>query len=112
LASGESLLIFGPQNSQPSSSNAATRDLRNQHPVLDFDDTTNENAVFATVMPEHYGGGGLTVKIHYSMSSATSGDVDWDVAFERIGDQQHNVDSDGFAAAKSVDNTTVPPSGS
>jgi len=108
MASGNTLLIFKPQNNQPPSSNAATRDLRNQHPVLDFDDTTNEDAVFAGVMPEHYGGGGLTIEIHYSMSSATSGDVDWDVAFERIGDQQQDIDSDGFAGANSVNNTTVP----
>jgi len=30
------------------------------------------------------------------------------VAWERIGDQQQDIDSDGFAAANSVDNTTVP----
>jgi hypothetical protein len=42
------------------------------------------------------------------MTSATSGDVDWDAAFERIGDQQQDMDSNGFASAKSVDNMTVP----
>ncbi len=42
------------------------------------------------------------------MSSATSNTVDWDVAFERIGDQQQDVDSDSFAAVNSVDDTTVP----
>ncbi|MFQ6027398.1 MAG: hypothetical protein ACE5Q6_07895, partial [Dehalococcoidia bacterium] len=45
---------------------------------------------------------------HYAMSSATSGDIDWDAAFERIGDQQLDIDSDSFAAVNSVDNTTVP----
>jgi len=50
----------------------------------------------------------LTVYIHYAMSSAESGDVDWDVAFERIGDQQLDIDADSFAAVQSVDNTTVP----
>jgi hypothetical protein len=76
--------------------------------VLDFDATTNEDAVFSAVMPRSYAGGGLTVYLHYAMSSATSGDVDWDVAFERIGDQQQDIDSDSFAAVNSVDNTTVP----
>ena len=33
---------------------------------------------------------------------------DWDAAFERIGDQQLDIDSDSFAAANSVDTTTVP----
>ncbi|MHC4707564.1 MAG: hypothetical protein ACYS8I_10825, partial [Planctomycetota bacterium] len=92
----------------PPASNYATIDLRNRHPVLDFDGATNESAVFSAVMPRNYGGGGVTVYIHYAMSSAASGTVDWDVAFERIGDQQQDIDSDGFASAKSVDDTAVP----
>ena len=108
MASGDTLLIFTPLHNEPPSTNPATLDTRNQHPVLDFDATTNEDAVFSAVMPRSYAGGGLTVYLHYAMSSATSGDVDWDVAFERIGDQQQDIDSDGFAAVNSVDNTTVP----
>ena len=42
------------------------------------------------------------------MTSATSGDIDWDVALERIGDQQQDIDSDGFVAVNGVDNTAVP----
>jgi hypothetical protein len=42
------------------------------------------------------------------MTSATSGTVDWDVYFERIGDGQLDIDSDSFAAANTVDGTTVP----
>jgi hypothetical protein len=76
--------------------------------VLDLDAASNEDAVFSGVMPQHYAGGGVTVYLHYAMSSATSGDVDWDVAFERVGDQQQDIDSDSFAAVNSVDNTTVP----
>ena len=82
--------------------------MRNGHRVLDFDDQTNEDAIFETILPRNYDGGGITAYIHYSMTSAVSGDVDWDGAFERIGDQQQDVDSDGFATAQSVDNTTVP----
>jgi hypothetical protein len=109
VASGDTLVIFTPQANEPPASNYATLDTRNSHWVLDFDDTTNESAVFTGVMPRSYAGTtGVTVYIHYSMSSATSGDIDWDVAFERIGDQQQDVDSDGFAAVNSVDNTTVP----
>jgi len=108
MASGDTLLIFTPQMNEPPDTNFATLDHRNEHPVLDFDASTNEDAVFTAVMPRHYGGGGVTVYIHYSMTTATSGDVDWDVSFERIGDAQQDVDSDGFAAVNSVDNTTVP----
>lgn len=109
MASGDTLLTFFPQDNEPPSSNPATNDLRNAHPVLDFDASTNEDAIFSAIMPQHYAATtGVTVYIHYSMTTATSGDIDWDVAFERIGDQQQDVDSDSFAAANSVDNTTVP----
>ncbi|KKL05969.1 hypothetical protein LCGC14_2600710, partial [marine sediment metagenome] len=35
-------------------------------------------------------------------------DIDWDVAFERIGDQQLDIDADNFGTVTSIDNTTVP----
>lgn len=108
MATGDTLLIFTPLHNEPPASNPATFDTRNAHPVLDFDASTNESAVFSAVMPQHYAGGGVTVFIHYAMSSATSNTVDWDVAFERIGDQALDIDADSFAAANSVDNTTVP----
>jgi hypothetical protein len=109
MASGNTLLVFGPYNNEPPSSNYATLDTRNQHPCLDFDASTNESAVFSSVMPQHYAGTtGVTVYLHYAMSSATADTVDWDVSWERIGDQQLDIDSDSFAAVNSVDNTTVP----
>lgn len=108
MASGNTLCIFMPFDNEPPASNYATLDVRNGHPCLDFDATTNESAVFSAVMPRNYSGGGVTVYLHYAMSSATSGTIDWDVAFERIGDQQLDIDSDSFADANSVDDTTVP----
>ncbi len=108
MASGDTLLVFTPLHNEPTSSNFATLDLRNLHPVLDFDASTNESAVFSSIMPRSYAGGGVTVYLHYALSSATSGTTDWDVAFERIGDQQLDIDGDSFAAVNSVDNTTVP----
>lgn len=108
MAASETLTILQPQMNEPPASNYATLDARNAHLVLDFDDTTNESAVFSCIMPQNYAGGGLEVYVHYSMTSATSGDVDIDVAFERIGTGQQDVDSDGFAAVQSADDQTVP----
>lgn len=109
MASGDTLLIFTPLHNEPPSSDYATLDTRNSHPVLDFNASApNESAIFSAVMPRSYAGGGVTVYTHYAMSMATSGDIDLDVAFERIGDQQLDIDADGFAAANSVDNTAVP----
>ena len=109
MASGDTLLIFHPYNNEPPASNYATLDTRNSRPCLDFDATTNESAVFSAVMPQHYAGTtGVTVYIHYAMSSAEANTVDWDAAFELVGDQDLDVDGDDFAAVNSVDDTTVP----
>ena len=108
MASGDTLCMFTPLHNEPPSSNPMTLDTRNQHPVLDADATTNESAVFSAIMPRNYGGGGITAYHHYAMSSAEANTVDLDGSFERIGDQQQDLDSDGFAGVQSVDNTTVP----
>jgi hypothetical protein len=42
------------------------------------------------------------------MTSATSGDIDWDIAWERIGEAVLDIDADSFATVQSVDATTVP----
>jgi hypothetical protein len=108
MASGNTLLIFTPGHNVPTATNYATLDTRNIHDVLDFDDTTTEAAVFGDVMPQQYGGGGITVYVHYSLTSATTGDVDIDVSWERIGDGVLDIDADSFAAVNSTDGTTVP----
>jgi len=108
MASGDTLLTATPYANEPPATGGASIDTRNSHPVLDFDADANESAVFSGVMPSGYAGGGVTVYLHYSMTTAESGDIDWDVAFERIGEAGQDIDSDGFASAISVDNTTVP----
>ena len=108
MASGDTLLILMPYANEPTAANYATLDTRNQHPCLDFDATTNEYAVWSVIMPRNYAGGGLTVYLHYAMSSAEADTIDWDAAFERIGDEVLDIDGDSFAAVQSVDNTTVP----
>jgi len=108
MSSGDTLLVFSAWCNEPPASNYATPDARNGHPCLDFDGDANESAIFSAVMPQHYDGGGVMVRLYYAMTSAESGTIDWDVAFERIGDQQQDVDSDSFAAVNSVDDTAVP----
>lgn len=106
MASGDTLLTFHPYNNEPPASDYATLDLRNNHPVLDFDKDTDESAVFSAVMPRNYAGTtGITVYIHWSADGVTINDVIWDVYFERIGDGQLDIDGDDFAAAQSVTDT-------
>lgn len=111
MASGDTLLIITPFANEPPSSNFATLDMRNGHPVLNFDAGTDESAVFTAIMPRHYSGGGITAYVHWCAASATSGDVIWDVSFERIGEGQQDIDSDGFASVQSVTATAPGTSG-
>jgi hypothetical protein len=108
MASGDTLLIFHPYNNEPPSSNYATLDYRNLHPVLDFDQTTDESAVFSAVMPQHYDGGGVTIYIHWSADGVTTNNIIWNTAFERIGDQVLDIDADSFATAQASAATAAP----
>lgn len=51
--------------------------------MLDFDGSTAEAAVFPGVMPQHYGGTGLTARVHFMMTTGTSGNVVLEGSFER-----------------------------
>ena len=108
MASGDTLLTFKPYDNEPPSSNFATLDTRNGHPTLDHDGSTAESCIFSAVLPRNYAGGGITVYIHYSMTSATSGNVVMSSAFERIGDGSQDIDANGFATANNSASTAVP----
>lgn len=109
MASGNTLVVFTPlANEQPAAS-GATFDVRNGHPVLDFDAAADEIAVFTGVLPRHYAGGGLTVDLHWAATSATSGTCRWAVAIEAIAAQ--DLDADGFATAQTAGGTADGTSG-
>lgn len=102
-------LYFFPASNEPPSSNFATLDMRsNGHPVLDFDDTTAEAAIFTGVLMPGYASGGITVKVAYSTTSAITGTAGWTIEIERIGDSQLDVDGDSFASAQTITAVTVP----
>lgn len=106
MASGDTLIVFTPLHNEPPAADGATLDTRNQHPLLDF--AIDEIAVFKGVMPRHYAAGGVTVYLHYALTSAETNDIKLETYFERIGDQQQDLDADGFAAAQNTGDITVP----
>lgn len=108
MATGDTLCIFTPHDNEPPSANYATLDTRNGHLVLDFDASTDEEAVFAGILPRNYAGGGVTVYLHLSATGITTGNHIMETAFERVGDGQQDVDVDGFATAVAAAATAVP----
>jgi hypothetical protein len=102
VASGDLLVAFTPLHVEAPASAAATLDVRNGHPVLDFDDTTDESAVFTGTMA-NYGGGGINVYVWATFTSdTTSGHVARiQGAFEYIQAGTLDIDADSFATAQS-----------
>jgi len=80
-------------------------------PVWDFDDTTVESLDFHGVLSPQYGGGGLTVRIRWSATSATSNAVRWEAAFRRIEDDAEDVDTSHSYDYNGVTATTASASG-
>lgn len=75
--------------------NFATPDIvRSDTPVLDFDASVNEVALFTPFMPHHYGGNGLTITIGVVSTTAT-GDMSWAAFLKSYTD---NVDNLGNVA--------------
>lgn len=107
MASGDTLNTFFPADNEPPSTNYATLDTRNQHPTLDFDDTTQETAIFTGILPRYYASGGITVYVHAALTSAVAGTVGWDVSIERM-DSATDIDADSFATAQTITAATVP----
>lgn len=108
MASGDTLNIFHPYQNEPPASNYAIADLRNGHPCLAFDDTTSWAAIFSDILPRNYAGGGITVYVHASAASATTGTMGWTVEIERMDDSSLDIDADSFAGAQTITATTVP----
>jgi hypothetical protein len=101
------LLSFNAFHAEYPAANFATFDMRNLHAVLDFDDTTNQSIIFSAILPRTYPGSGLKVWLHFALETAVTGNVIWNVAFERIGEVQ-DIDSDNFVTAQSTGAVTVP----
>lgn len=111
MASGDSLAIYTAHMGQPPAANYATLSSRNTHLILQFNDTTDESIYFPGVMPRNYAGGGVTVRICWMATSATTNEVVWAVAWERHEDDAFDLDGDGFAAARTVTATAPSASG-
>lgn len=110
MASGDSLLQWSAHSGFPPSTKAAQVSTRNQTPILAFDasDATGESWIFYGILPQHYGGSGLTLVLAWTSASATSNTCDWEGSIERHQDDVDTIASDSFATAQAV--TATAPS--
>jgi hypothetical protein len=99
MASGDTLFVIKPQQmNQLSTSQAAYSVLTGgstpaeKVPVLLFVDNADKYADFYGVMPNTYGGGGLTCIVIWS-SLGTSGNCLWNIAFRAMEDDAEDIDS-------------------
>lgn len=107
MASGTLLGQWTPAGNQPPASAFATFDTRNSVLVLDFDASTDESACFAGKL-RGYANGGITLRLHWMATSATSGAVVWAAQWER---GTTDLDADSFDTAQTATTTTNGTSG-
>ena len=120
MASGDALCVWTALSNEPPDADYATLDAiltasadepDDVIPVLDFDPgATQEYASFSDVMPEHYGGGGVTLTLMWS-SDATSGNVKWDAAFKSFTVDADDMDSKQYAAVNTATEATANAAG-
>jgi len=114
MASGDTLFIFLPQDNVPPASNFATVDefaaATGYRQVLDFigsGGSADEAAIFESVWPSHYAGGGVNVVIHYSTDGTSVGAVQWEVSIEVTQDLD-DQDAAGQDFGTATDITDTP----
>lgn len=104
------ILQFFPRDAEFPSTGFATIDTRNNHPCLDFADSGTETVFFTGFIPQGAtfadSGTALTVVLESTATSATTGNIGWSVALERIVAGGIDIDADAFGTAQSA-NTAV-----
>lgn len=78
--------------------------------VHDFDASSDEYLDFLCQL-EGYDSGGLTFTIYWSASSATSGDVRWEIGIRRVQDDAEDIDTSHSYQFNAVTDTAPSASG-
>ncbi len=110
MASGDTLAEWVIPCGHPPASVYALFSTRNNIPILRFDPTTIWSWYFGAVLPAFYGGGGVTLTL-FGMSAGTANDVVMGGAIERDNANNHDLDSDAFAAEQTGTSTVNGTSG-
>jgi hypothetical protein len=103
LALGKTFAIFKATDSYGSSGGpSATTGIRNSMRMLEFDQTTQESAIFLSVVPSGIClNSGITARLFWT-STATTNNVLWSIAFEKM---ITDLDVNSFDTATSATST-------
>ena len=104
--SGQTLCGFFPMDNEPPSSNYATFDVRNGHPVLTFPDAVVYAAIFTGIMPKRYKGGDVNVLINWMSDGTSTSTVCFSAQLERMDVGTTDLDADSFGT-QVIDTTGV-----
>jgi hypothetical protein len=88
-------------------SSPATVASRNGHPVINFDDTSEEYIEFHFALPNDYLGGGSRLTLMLAAATATSGDAIFRSQWERVGFEVQDLDADGWGSIYGFDSLTM-----
>lgn len=107
-----SRLLLTPYSAEFPDTNFAallTVNSTERRPVLAFDATTDEAAMWTAVVPQGFTGT-VTAHVYYMMASATSGDVVWAVTVEAVtdGDTLDLDAASGYGTVNTATAATVP----
>ena len=107
MASGDSLMTADALCNRPPAADFATVDVRGDLVVLDFDDSTEEQAQFQAVVPSHFGGGEIEPVLTWTTTSAATGNCQFEVELVHLaaGD---NLDAPPAASGSSQVTSGAP----
>lgn len=118
MASGDTIAVFEATAAVPTATAGATIGRRSggstpaeQFYILQFDAASDQSADLRDIMPQHYGGGGLTCRIVWGAATATTGNVVWNLAFRSIEDDTEDIDSSHTYTANAVTDAAPTASG-
>lgn len=100
MASGDSLCVWSAQDAMlPSTGYATFVGSSNGDLLLDFN-ASGDAAVFRGLLPRDYAGNGITVNLHWTKTTTSTGTIAWALYFERGNDLNHLFGIDSFAACQ------------
>ena len=112
MASGDTLIAGNSLGALPRASSSAALNVSNEHTVIDFDAAADESIVFPIHISRAYGAAAnIDVILEWSASTATSGDVVFEVSLERHEDDAVDLDSDSVGTVVTLTATTASVAG-